>query len=142
MPHAASMPCELTETRLLGHAYRVATLYYVLVVVRYVDAHTNYDVLRYTSPDLSSCLVSFASAGSCHSLLVHSHSHVARVLQKKHADPNEPVLLGETREMHRPFGRQRKTLDTNTERVVSTLLVTLSIRINMRRASMESSVAP
>jgi len=39
-------------------------------------------------------------------------------------------MLGEAREMHCPFGRQRKKLDTNTERV-PTLLVTLSIRINM-----------
>lgn len=54
------------------------------------SAYTNWDVLRYTSPDLSSSLVSFASA------------EVARLrtfLQKKHADPNEPpVMLGEARD--------------------------------------------
>jgi len=39
-------------------------------------------------------------------------------------------MLGEAREMHCPLWQTKKKLDTNTERV-PTLLVTLSIRINM-----------
>jgi hypothetical protein len=50
-------------------------------------------------------------------LLVHSHTRVARVLQKKHADPNEPsAMLGGSQHMHRPYGRQRKSR-ANTEPV-------------------------
>jgi hypothetical protein len=51
--------------------------------------------------------VSFASA----EIALATRTVVLRAfLQKKHADPNEPpVMLGEAREMHCPFGRQRKS---------------------------------
>jgi hypothetical protein len=40
MPHAAFMPCKLTWTQRLGHVYRVAALYYVVVTrMRYVTHH-------------------------------------------------------------------------------------------------------
>ena len=124
MPHAASMPCKLAGTQRLGHVYRVATLCYVLVG-RCVAACTGCDVLRYTPPDLSSCLVSFASAE-----IVHSGTVVLRAFLQKKACRSESST-GHARRGPidaLPLWQTKKKLDTNTERV-PTLLVTLSIRI-------------
>lgn len=139
LPHAASMPCKLAGTQRLGHVYRVATLYYVLVG-RCVAAggYTSWDVLRYTPPDLSSCLVSFASAE-----IALAPSRCSRFFRK-----SMQIRMNRRRCSARPERctaplADKENLDSKTERVSS---VNAAGHIKHKdhhsmRASMESSVA-
>jgi len=125
MPHAASMPCKLAGTQRLGHVYRVATLYYVLVG-RCVAAYTNGMCYVTHHQTCRSCLVSFASAERGQPTRT---GRVARVSSEKSMQirMNHRSCSARPARCTAPLA-DKENLDGKTEGV-PTLLVGLSITI-------------